>query len=72
MRLTLPATIDPFAGVLLLPDPNMFIMDMLDEVIHISQISSFASLPSADGHLVTALAAIVVILAGSDERGCVG
>lgn len=36
MRLTLPATIDPFAGVLLLPDPNMFIMDMLDEVIHIS------------------------------------
>ena len=67
MSLALPITIRPFTRVLLLPTPDMILVDMMHQRIHMSQVSCVAPVPSTHGHLVVALAAIVILLRAAQQ-----
>ena len=68
MRLSLPITIRPLARILLLPRPDMVIMDMMHQIIHIPQLPRIAPFPSTHGNLVIALPAVVILLATAQQR----
>lgn len=75
MRLALPRTVGPLAGVSLLSVTDMIVVDVLDQIVHVAEIAYVASLPPTHGNLVVALAAVVVILAAAyqgQEGGRVG
>lgn len=66
--LAFPRTVGPFAGVFLLSATDMLVVNVLDQVVHISEIFKIASLPSTHGDLVIALAAVVLVLVCPYER----
>lgn len=68
VRLALPRTVGPFAGVFLLSATDMLVVNVLDQVVHISEIFKIASLPSTHSDLVVALAAVVFVLVCPYER----
>lgn len=67
MRLPLPITIHPLARILLLPAPDMIIMDVKHQLVHIPQIARVAPLPPTRGDLVIPLPAVVVLLAAPQQ-----
>ena len=60
MRNALPVAIAPFAAVLLLARPNMVLVQMLNQIVHVLKVSSIAAVPLAYCNLVVA----VVIVGG--------
>jgi hypothetical protein len=62
----LSIAITPLAAVLLLPRPNVVLMQMLDQIVHVLQITHLAAIPLAHGDLVLA----EVVLGG--HAGVVG
>jgi hypothetical protein len=60
MRNTLPGAVAPLAAIPLLARANMVIVEVVDELVHVLQIASFAAFPLAHGHLV--LAELIEIL----------
>lgn len=62
VRLTLPAAIGPFARVPLLSAPDVLVVDVLHQSIHVAEIAGATSIPSADGDLVVVLAAVLLVL----------
>lgn len=72
MRLALPSTIGPLAGVFLLPATDMLVVDVLDQVVHVPEVFEITSFPSAHGNLVVAEPAVVLVLVCPYERQSVG
>ena len=68
MRLTFTGAIHPLARVPLLPGPDMLVMDMLHQAIHIAEVTCRASIPHTHGYLIAALAAVVVLLRVAAQR----
>ena len=68
MRLTFAGAIHPLARVPLLSDPDMLVVDMLHQAIHIAEVTCRASIPHTHGYLIAALAAVVVLLRVAAQR----
>lgn len=67
MRLPFATAIDPFTGVFLLSRPDMIIMDMINQIIHVTQIAHFAAIPSTCRDLVPSKTAVVIVLTTADQ-----
>ncbi len=50
----LPIAILPFASILLLPSPNVVLVDVLDQSIHIPKVPHRTSFPFTDSNLLVA------------------
>jgi hypothetical protein len=67
MRLTFAGAIRPLARVPFLSAPDVLVVEVLHQPIHVAKVASGASLPSANSDLVSALATIVLFLIGAKE-----
>lgn len=67
MGLTFAGTIVPLARVPLLSAPDVLIVEVLHQPIHVAEVASATSIPSADSDLVGALATVVFFLIGAKE-----
>lgn len=67
MRLTFAGAIGPLARVPLLSAPDVLVVEVLHQPIHVAEVASGASIPSATSDLVGALATIVLFLIGAKE-----
>ena len=67
MRLTFAGAIRPLARVPFLSAPDVLVVEMLHQPIHVAKVASIASIPSANSNLVGALAAVVIFLIGTKE-----
>jgi hypothetical protein len=63
MRNPLATAIAPLAAVLLLPRPNVVLVQMLDQVVHVLHIPRVAAVPLAHGDLV-----LPVVVFGTHAR----
>jgi hypothetical protein len=46
----------------------MLVVDMLHQAIHIAEVTCRASIPQTHGYLITALAAIIILLGVAAQR----
>lgn len=69
MRLTFANAVGPLTRVPLLSAPDVLVVDVLHQPIHVTQIANCAAIPEADGDLVTGVAAVIVILVVSQQAG---
>ena len=69
MRLAFAAAIRPLARVPLLSAPDVFMVDVLHQPIHISQVAGWAAIPAAHGDLIAGLAAVFVVLIVAQHSG---
>jgi len=67
MRLTFAGAIGPLARVPFLSAPDVLIVEVRHQPIHVAQVTSTASVPSADSDLIGTLATIVIFLVGAQE-----
>lgn len=67
MRLTFAGAIGPLTRVPLLSAPDVLVVEVLHQPIHVAEVASVASIPSANSDLVSALATIVFFLIGAKE-----
>jgi hypothetical protein len=67
MRLTFAGAIGPLARVPFLSAPDVLVVEVLHQPIHVSEVASGASIPSANSDLVSTLATIVLFLIGAKE-----
>lgn len=67
MRLAFAGAIGPLARVPLLSAPDVLVMEMLHQPIHVAEVANIASVPSTKSDLVGALAAVVIFLIGAKE-----
>jgi hypothetical protein len=65
MRHALARATNPFARVLFLAALNVLVVDVLDEVVHVTQVAGPATLPRADGDL---LLEVIFVLARVERR----
>lgn len=72
MRLTFTGAVDPLTRVPFLSAPDMVVVDVLHQPVHVAQITGFATIPATCGDLVATLAIVVVFLVATqhtDEAG---
>lgn len=62
VRLAFAGAIRPLARVPFLPGPDVLVVDVLHQPIHVSQVASRAPVPATYGHLIAGLAAVFVVL----------
>lgn len=67
MCLPFATAISPFTGIFLLSRPNMIIMNMINQIIHIAQIASLAAIPSTYRDLVASKTTIIIVLTTTDQ-----
>ena len=67
VRLTFAGAVGPLARVPFLSAPDVFVVQVRHQPIHVSEVAGCAPVPSADGDLVGALAAVVIFLVGAQE-----
>jgi hypothetical protein len=67
VRLTFTGTVIPLARVPLLSAPDVLVVEVLHQPIHVAKVTSITSIPSADSYLVGALATVVIFLIGTKE-----
>lgn len=65
VRLTFPGAVDPLTRVPLLSAPDVFVVDVLHQSIHVAQVAGIASIPPTHSDLITTLAAVVLFLVGT-------
>ena len=68
VRLAFASTVDPLARVPLLSAPDVLMVKVLHQAIHVAEVTSSASLPHTYGDLVAGFAAIVVILVAQEAH----
>jgi hypothetical protein len=67
MRLTFAGAVSPLARVPFLSAPDMLIVEVRHQPIHVSEVTRTASVPPADGDLISALTTVVIFLVGAQE-----
>jgi hypothetical protein len=67
MGLTFAGAVVPLARVPLLSAPDVLVVEVLHQPIHVAEVTSATSIPSADSDLVSTLATIVIFLIGAKE-----
>lgn len=67
VRLTFAGTVCPLTRVPLLSAPDVFVVQVRHQPIHVSEVPNCTPFPSANGDLIGALAAVVIFLIGAQE-----
>lgn len=62
VRLAFAGTVGPLTRVPLLSAPDVLVVDVLHQPVHVPQIAGAATVPATYSNLVTALASIIVVL----------
>ena len=67
MRLAFTGAVDPLARVPLLSAPDVFVVEVLHQPIHIAEVTNRAAIPPAYSDLIATLATIIVVLVVTQE-----
>lgn len=67
VRLTFAGTVCPLTRVPLLSAPDVFVVQVRHQPIHVSEVSNCTTFPPTNGDLIGALAAVVIFLVGAQE-----
>jgi hypothetical protein len=67
VRLAFAGAVDPLTRVPLLSAPDVLIVEVRHQPIHVAEVTCAASVPSTNGDLIGALTAVVIFLVGAQE-----
>lgn len=62
VRLAFASTVDPLTGVALLSAPDVLVVEVLHQPIHVTEVTSLASIPQTNSNLVRATATVIIVL----------
>lgn len=72
VRLTFTGAVGPLTRVAFLSAPDMLVVDVLHQPVHVAEIAGTATIPPAHSDLIISLARVVVVLIvtqHADETG---